>query len=215
MATNENGRLLDDGGNVVVDHIWGNMPMQPNDVRIENGGAVLDPALDNHGIVYAGWNGYPLYTPNTTGEGVGNIVVPNVLGLTTANALEVLIDAGFLADDITTASAYTPAVNNVELTSDVATLTTAAAHGFAVGDSVVIAGLTATQFNGTFTLIAGTTGSTLVYALVDPTDVVSTADSGTAKVAAKAGRIFSQSLAAGADSVEAGDAITVTPYYAS
>ena len=214
MATNENGRLLDDGGNVVVDHIWGNMPMQPNDVRIENGGAVLDPALDNHGIVYAGWNGYPLYTPNTTGEGVGNIVVPNVVGLLTADARAVLIDAGFLADDITTAAAYTPAVDNVELTSNVATLTTAAAHGFAVGDSVVIAGLTDTTFNGTHTLITGTTGSTLVFALEDD-DVTSAADTGTAKVATKAGTVFSQSLAAGADSVEAGDAITVTPYYAS
>jgi hypothetical protein len=214
MATNENGRLLDDGGNVVVDHIWGNMPMQPNDVRIENGGAVLDPALDNHGIVYAGWNGYPLYTPNTTGEGVGNIVVPNVVGLLTADARAVLIDAGFLADDITTAAAYTPAVDNVELTSNVATLTTAAAHGFAVGNSVVIAGLTDTTFNGTHTLITGTTGSTLVFALEDD-NVTSAADTGTAKVATKAGTVFSQSLAAGADSVEAGDAITVTPYYAS
>ena len=214
MATNENGRLLDDGGNVVVDHVWGNMPMQPNDVRIENGGAVLDPDLDNHNIVYAGWNGYPLYTPNTAGEGVGNIVVPNVVGLLTADALEVLVDAGFIAGDITTAAAYTPAVNNVALTSNVATLTTAAAHGFAVGDSVVIAGLTDTTFNGTHTLTAGTTGSTLVFALTAD-DVTSAADSGTAKVAAKAGRIATQSVAAGADSVESGDAITVTPYYAS
>lgn len=214
MAVNENGRLIDDRGNVVIDHIWGNMPMQPNDVRIENGGALLDPALDNHGIVYAGWNGYPLYAPNTTGEGVGNIVVPNVIGLATATAIAVLVDAGFIAGDITTASAYTPAVDNVELTSNVATLTTAAAHGFAVGDSVVIAGLTDTTFNGTHTLVTGTTGSTLVFAL-ENADVTSAADTGTAKVAAKAGLIFSQSLAAGADEVEAGDAITVTPYYAS
>lgn len=215
MAVNENGRLVDDAGNVVVDHIWGNMPMQPNDVRIENGGALLDPELDNHGIVYAGWNGYPLYAPNTTGEGVGYIVVPNVLGLLTADALEVLVDAGFIAGDITTAAAYTPAVNNVALTSNVATLSTAAGHGFKDGDEVVIAGLTATQFNGTVTLLAGTTGTDqLIFALVDD-DVASTADSGTAKVAAKAGTIFSQSLAAGADNVESGDAITVTPYYAS
>ena len=214
MATNENGNLIDDGGNVVVDHVWGNMPMQPNDVRIENGGAVLDPALDNHGIVYAGWNGYPLYSPNTVGEGVGNIVVPNVLGLLTADAREVLIDAGFLNADITTASAYTPAVSNVALTSNVATLTTAAAHGFAVGDSVVIAGLTETVLNGTYTLVTGTTGSTLVFAKTND-DIASAADTGTAKVADKAGRIFSQSVAAGADNIERGDALTVTPYYAS
>ena len=57
MAVNENGNLLDDGGNLVVDHVWGNMPMQPNDVRIENGGELLDIDLDNHVIAYAGWNG--------------------------------------------------------------------------------------------------------------------------------------------------------------
>jgi hypothetical protein len=214
MATNENGRLLDDGGNVVVDHVWGNMPMQPNDVRIENGGAVLDPDLDNHTIVYAGWNGYPLYTPNTTGEGVGNIVVPNVVGLLTADAREVLIDAGFLADDITTASAYTPAVTDVALTDNQAALITAAAHGFAVGDSVVIAGLTNTEFNGTHTLITGTTGTYLVFAL-EAEDVAPTSDTGTAKVAVKAGTVFSQSVAAGTDDVTEGDEITVTPYFAS
>lgn len=215
MATNENGNLVDDRGNVVVDHIWGNMPMQPNDVRIENGGDILDPDLDNHNIVYSGWNGYPLYSPNDPGEGTGFITVPNVIGLDTDDAIEVLVDAGFIADDITTAAAYTPAVDNVELTSDVATLTTAAAHGFAVGDEVVIAGLTDTTFNGTHTLLAGTTGTDqLIFALEDD-DVATTADSGTAKVAARAGTIFSQSLAAGADDVESGDAITVTPYYAS
>lgn len=214
MAVNENGRLVDDAGNVVVDHVWGNMPMQPNDVRIENGGEILDADLDNHVIAYSGWNGYPLYTPNSAGEGTDYIVVPNVLGLTTANAIEVLVDAGFVADDITTDSAYTPAVDNVELTSNVATLTTAAAHGFEVGDEVVIAGLTDTTFNGTHTLITGTTGSTLVFDLTDD-DVTSASDSGTAKVAAKAGLVFSQSVAAGADEVAIGDAITVTPYYAS
>ena len=148
------------------------------------------------------------------GAGVGNIIVPNVLGLTTALATDALRDAGYEAANITTASAYTPAVSNVALTSNVATLTTAAAHGFAVGDSVVIAGLTDTTFNGTHTLTAGTTGSTLVFALVNA-DVVSAADSGTAKVSAKAGKIFSQSTAAGASSVATTATITITPYYAS
>ena len=32
MATNNNGNLLDDAGNVVVDFVWGNMPMQPNEI---------------------------------------------------------------------------------------------------------------------------------------------------------------------------------------
>jgi hypothetical protein len=214
MAVNENGRLLDDGGNIVVDHVWGNLPPQPNDVRLENGGTLLNPNLDNHAAYLAGWGGFPLYTPNSPGEGLGNLVVPSVLGLTVAAARRSLIDAGYLTADITTASAYTPAVSNVALTSNVATLTTAAAHGFAVGDSVVIAGLSNVVFNGTFTLITGTTGSTLVFAKTND-DVASASDAGTAKVVAKAGKIVTQSVAPGADNVIEGDTITVTPYYAS
>lgn len=214
MAVNENGHLVDDAGNVVIDHVWGNFPPQPNDVRLENGGTVLDPALDNHAAYLAGWNGYPLYTPNTAGEGVGNLVVPNVVGLLTADAIQALVDAGLLSANITTASAVTPAVNNVSLTSNVATLTTSAAHGYAVGDSVVIAGLTTTALNGTYTLITGTTNSTLVFNKTNA-DISSTADSGTAKVAAKAGTIKTQSVAAGADNITSASTITITPYFAS
>jgi hypothetical protein len=174
----------------------------------------LDPALDNHAAYLAGWNGYPLYTPNVEGEGVGNIVVPNIVGLLTADAIQVLVDAGFLAANITTASAVTPTINNVALTSNVATLTTTAAHGYAVGDSVVIAGLTTTALNGTYTLITGTTGSTLKFAKTND-DIASTADSGTAKVAAKAGTIKTQSVAAGADDITSASTITITPYFAS
>jgi hypothetical protein len=214
MATNENGNLVDDAGNVVIDHVWGNLPPQPNDVRLENGGELLDPDLDNHALMISGWNGFPLYTPNYPGEGLGNLLVPSVLGLTVAAARRSLIDAGYLTADITTAAAYTPAVSNVALTSNVATLTTAAAHGFAVGDSVVIAGLTNVVFNGTFTLITGTTGSTLVFAKTNA-DVASDPDTGTAKVVAKAGKIVTQSVAPAANGVIEGDAITITPYYAS
>jgi hypothetical protein len=67
MAVNENGNLLDDAGNVAVDFVWGNLPLAPNDERLENGGALLDATLDSHEIAYQGWNGYPLYTENTAG----------------------------------------------------------------------------------------------------------------------------------------------------
>lgn len=212
MAVNENGRLVDDAGNVVVDHVWGNLPPQPNDVRLENGGGLLDPALDNHAAYLAGWNGFPLYTPNTEGEGIGNIVVPNVVGLLTADARQVLIDAGFLNANITTASAVTPAISNVALTSNVATIT-ANSHGYAVGDSVVIAGLTTTALNGTYT-ITGVTANTFTFAKTND-NIASTADSGTAKVAAKAGTIKTQSVAAGADDITSASTITITPYFAS
>lgn len=74
-------------------------------------------------------------------------------------------------------------VSNVALTSNVATLTTSAAHGFEAGDSVVVAGLTNTVLNGTYTIVAVPTATTFTYAKTT-TDITSTADSGTADVAA-------------------------------
>lgn len=53
-------------------------------------------------------------------------------------------------------------VSNKSLTSNVATLTTSAAHGFEIGQTVVVAGVDAT-FNGTF-LITNKTGNTFTYA---------------------------------------------------
>lgn len=49
MATNNNAHTLDTAGNPQVDFVWGNMPLQPNDVRTENvlsnfGGSTGDTA---------------------------------------------------------------------------------------------------------------------------------------------------------------------------
>jgi hypothetical protein len=115
MAVNENGNLVDDAGNVAVDFVWGNFPLQPNDVRVENGGAVLDFALDNHVIAEAGWNGYPLYTPNTDGEfvsGVAYATVPNLVGKTEARATALLVDAGLVIGTVTTTATGATADNN-------------------------------------------------------------------------------------------------------
>ncbi|HEY2678639.1 MAG TPA: hypothetical protein VGI65_16830, partial [Steroidobacteraceae bacterium] len=45
-----------------------------------------------------------------------------------------------------------------------ATYTTAAPHGFAVGASVTVSGVSPAGFNGTFTTLTGTTASTLIVA---------------------------------------------------
>ena len=222
MATNQNNHLIDDAGNVVVDFVWGNMPMQPNDVRRDNGGENLDYALDSHNIVEDGWNGYPLYTPNDPGSqsgGVDYVVVPNVVGQLTADAQDTLTDSEL---EYTVASAVTPAISNVALTDNVVTLTTSAAHGYAVGDSVVIAALVNgagdasadAALNGTYTLTTGTTGSTLKYAKTATNITSHSVAAGTAKVMAKAGRIKTQSPAAGT-SAAVGDTVTITPYFAS
>jgi hypothetical protein len=82
MATNNNGNLLDSAGEVAIDFVWGNFPIQPNDARPDAASATLsttvttrvagrlDPAADNHIIALSGWNGFPLYNPNTAGEDV-------------------------------------------------------------------------------------------------------------------------------------------------
>jgi hypothetical protein len=57
----------------------------------------------------------------------------------------------------------TASVTNKALTSNVATLTTAAAHGFAVGFEVVVTGVDAT-FNGTYTITTVPTSVTFTYA---------------------------------------------------
>lgn len=58
----DNSSPIDAAGNVRVDHVWGNIPMQPNTQRPED--AQLDPDLDNHYIAISGWNGFPGYIPN-------------------------------------------------------------------------------------------------------------------------------------------------------
>ena len=54
--------------------------------------------------------------------------------------------------------------------SKVATLTTSSAHGFAVGQTVSISKINS-AYNGTFTLLTGTTGSTIKYTLSSGTSL--------------------------------------------
>ena len=67
----------------------------------------------------------------------------------------------------------TATVNNKALTTNVATLTTAAAHYFSAGDIIAITGVD-TTFNGTFTITGVPTTTTFTYNLI-ATDVASTA----------------------------------------
>lgn len=75
-------------------------------------------------------------------------------------------------------------VNNVARTSSTATLTTSAAHNFEAGDEVVVAGLTTTALNGTYTIASVPTTTTFTYTTSTSGTIASTADSGTADVEA-------------------------------
>ena len=71
----------------------------------------------------------------------------------------------------------TPTVSNKALTSNIATLTTSAAHGLLAGDQIVVSGVDST-FNGTFTILTVPTTSSLTYAKTAD-NVSSTSASGT------------------------------------
>jgi hypothetical protein len=229
MAVNENGNLLDDAGNVVVDHVWGNMPMQPNDVREENAAdgvtdPLLDPALDNHNVAYTGWNGYPLYTPNSPGaEGAGYIVVPNVIGQTLTNATDILEDDGLVVTVATAAANVRKAITRFNATSaTVATVyTTSASTNYPVGSKITIRdGVDdpgSSDVNvpiyayGTWTVTAADSSSLIISGsgfTVANTTGINEIDT----IEGVAGTVKTQSVAAGANEIEVGDAITITAY---
>lgn len=72
---------------------------------------------------------------------------------------------------ITTVTSGTPAAGSVQYT-------TSAAHGFSVGDSVVIAGLSPSGYNGTYTITS--VGSTTTFAVTNATTTSPTDEAGTA-----------------------------------
>jgi len=72
----------------------------------------------------------------------------------------------------------TRTITNVELTSNVVTVTTSVAHGYLAGQSVTVAATTNTAINGTYTIASVPTTTTLTYARTSA-DIASTADTGT------------------------------------
>lgn len=321
-GTNNVGNSTDSAGNVRVDFVWGNYPMQPNDERTD-GTAVVAVANDyaqnydwtgytvypsarltaatsnNHTLAEAEWNNYPQFTPgvgnykvtaasgngttvtytaqnnlavgdsvNITGltssaynlsaatvatadklkftvtnaanageitgqwygkveatnaltaydgAGIGFIVVPSVLGETTALALDELKDAGYEAANITTAAGAVNASISATAAartsgSTTATVTaTGAGAAFPVGTKVVIAGLatTAAELNGTWTVTASATNT---VSFVSNASTVITYSGAAGTIVGLAGTIKTQSTAANAASVATTATITITPY---
>lgn len=316
-GTNNVGNSTDSAGNVRVDFVWGNYPMQPNDDRTDgtpvatvaanasqnynwNGYSEYPSArltaatTNNHTVAEAEWNNYPSFLPgvgnymitaatgngttvtytsqnklaagdvvnitgltasaynlssatvatadalkftvtdaanageitgqwygkvqSTTaltaydGAGIGFIVVPNVLGETTALALDELKDAGYEAANITTASAATNAAGVITAAARTAgsgvTTITDASHGFVTGNKVTITSVDATV-NGTYT-VTRLTDNTFTVTTTATTVLALTSITGS--VVAVAGTIKSQSVAAGTGSVLSTATITITPW---
>jgi hypothetical protein len=232
----------DTSGQQAVDFVWGNFPMQPNTDRAAaitpaniGGGAGdyswsattrvasdrLNPALSNHAVAEAAYAGYPGFTGNDDGayvSGVAYIVVPSVLGDTTAVALDELKDAGYEAANITTATAATNAAISVTAAartagSTTATLTaTGAGAAFPVGTKITVASLadTGAPLNGTYTVTANATNTVSFVSSASTVLALTGLAAGT--VVGVAGTIKSQSVAAGTASVASTATITVTPY---
>ena len=169
----------------------------------------------NAGEITGQWYGKVESTTALTaadGAGIPYIVVPSVLGDTTAVALDTLKDAGYEAANITTASAATNAAGVVTAASRTAgsavTTITDSSHGFVTGNKVTISGVDA-SVNGTYTVTRLTdntftveTAATTVLALTGLTGAV----------VAVAGTIKAQSVAAGTASVLSTATITITPW---
>jgi hypothetical protein len=332
-GVNNDGHATDSAGNVVIDRVWGNFPLQPNDERrasvSQTGGSTGDTGWsqttyvassnltypnvsvslnngitqsvpsDNHVVAESGYAGYPAYTsahqavyiitqasgdgttqtytaPNNllkagdtvnitgtgldgnsltvasanrytftvSGSGTGSyinisgkvrytdeltandgayvsgtdyVLVPNVLGFTTALAVDAMTDAELVQ---TTASAATNTPISITAaartaSSSTATVTaTGAGAAFPVGTKITIAGLadaTTTELNGTWTVTANAT-NTVSFVSNNTTAISVASPTGTPTVKGTTGTIKTQSVAAGAASISAGAAVTLTPW---
>jgi hypothetical protein len=147
------------------------------------------------------------------GVGIGFINVPNVLGATTAVALDELKDAGYEAASITTATAATNAAKSVTSVGRTAgsgvTTLTVNEHGYVTGNKVTLSGLDATV-NGTYT-VTRLTDNTLTVTTT-ATTVLTPEPISVLGAVAVAGTIKSQSTAAGTGSVATTATITITPW---
>jgi hypothetical protein len=217
MAVNNAGAQLDTAGEVAIDFVWGNMAPQPNDARSTR----LDLTKGDHINLESGWNGFPQYTPNTTGSDVAGstdyVKVPNVLGLLTADADDVMKDSGLT---VTTASAATntatqPTRINVTTTSAATVTVAGGTSTWAVGNKVTITAGTGipTALVGTWAVTGGS-GTTLVIAGSGWTVADSGAITPGTQLKGAAGTIKSQSIAANAATTAVGAAVTITPWAA-
>jgi hypothetical protein len=232
MAVNNNGNLLDTAGEVAIDFVWGNFPIQPNDVRPDAASATLSesvttrvagrlaPTLDNHIIALSGWGGYPQFTANSAGEDVAGsvdyVLVPSVIGLTTALATDAMKDATLVPTTATAATNAASTITAVSRTGTTATLTSSGAGAkYPVGTKITVASLVAPDdvLNGTYTVTAVAT-NTVSYTTTT-SGALSTGSLTVAGLTGVAGTIKTQSVAAGANNISAGAAVTITPFAAA
>jgi hypothetical protein len=176
----------------------------------------------NAGLITGQWYGKVEKTTARSaadGAGIPYIVVPSVVGETTALALDELKDAGYEAANITTATAATNAASTITAvarTGTTATITSSGAGAkYPVGTKITVASLVSpnTDLNGTYTVTAVAT-NTVSYTTTT-SGALSTGSLSVAGLTGVAGTIKSQSVAAGTASVLSTATITITPFAAA
>ncbi len=118
----------------------------------------------------------------------GSLAVDNSIIFVGNNNSTDALDLGLLAEYATGISPVTNTITNKALASDVATLTTGTAHGFAAGDIAVVTGVDAT-FNGTHVIESVPTSTTFTF-VKDAANVTSAAVSPVGSVTVSAKRKF-------------------------
>ena len=217
MAVNNNGNLLDSKGEVAIDFVWGNMPIQPNDARPDTASGRLDPEADNHIIALSGWGGYPQFTANSAGEDVVGdttdyVLVPNVLGLTTALAQDAMKDASLTVTTATAATNAAGSITDIDRTAGSATVQltgTGFTAAYPVGTKITVA--STGTVDGTWTV----TGNSSTDKITFTSNATTALSSGTGSIIGVAGTIKTQSLTPGQNNVVPGAAVTITPWAAA
>ena len=136
------------------------------------GGVGISGNVNSDGTITCGGAGTTVET--------ANLAVTDPLVFTGNDNKGDALDLGLVGEYANTVSTITKAVSNKALASNVATITTSATHGFAIGDIAVITGVDAT-FNGTYYVKAVPTTTTFTFDKT-ATNVTSAAASGSVSV---------------------------------
>ena len=215
MAVNNAGAQLDTAGEIAIDFVWGNMAPQPNDARTTR----LDLTLGDHINLESGWGGYPQYTANTAGSDVAGstdyVQVPNVIGMLTADADDVMKDSGLTVTTATAASNVGKSITAAARTAGSAVISiTCGSHGFVAGNKVTVSDVSGGDgVNGVWTVLAVTSAN--VFTVTGTATTVQALTGLAGVVSGVVGTIKSQSIAAGAATTAVAAAVTITPFAAA
>ena len=216
MAVNNAGAQLDTAGEIAIDFVWGNMAPQPNDARTTR----LDLTLGDHINLESGWGGYPQYTANTAGSDVAGstdyVQVPNVIGMLTADADDVMKDSGLTVTTAAGASNVGKTITAAARTAGSAVISlTCASHGFVAGNKVTVSDVSGGDgVNGVWTVLAVTSAN--VFTVTGTATTVQALTSLAGVVSGVAGTIKSVAYGSGtAANQTTASTVTVTPYAAA